>query len=120
MTKATKTKPKKTEDKKLILRCSRTLRDRLAAQAAQNVLDGVSKKLGPGSFSANAVITEIFAKELGLDYQKDPTFENRTTGRIGISIRLPSDIFAALTKRAENDGISINEEMHRILEREMT
>ena len=112
-----KRKPEK-EEKIVIFRTTRALRDKLVKRAAQNVLDGTRMGLGSGStYSVNHAATDIVAKELNIEFEREDTIEESHSNRVGMSFLFPMNIFEALKSKAERDGISVNEELQRILDR---
>lgn len=101
----------------LIFRTNRALRDKLVRKAAQDVLDGNRMGLGAGAtYSVNRVSTELVAKALGIEYERKDEVVDNESNRVGMSFLFPIHIHDALKARAERDGISINEELQRILD----
>lgn len=109
-------KPEK-DEKIVIFRTTRILRDRLVRRAAKNVLDGTRMGLGSGStYSVNHAATEIVAKALNLEFERGDTIEATGGNRVGMSFLFPMHIFEALKNKAEKNGVSVNQELQRILE----
>lgn len=103
--------------KALIFRTTRALRDKLVRKAAQDVLDGHRIGLGAGAtYSVNHAATQLIANALGIEFEREDAILDTSSNRVGMSFLFPPDIYEALKAKAERDGISINEELQRILE----
>lgn len=103
--------------KPFIFRTTRGLRDRLVRKSAQNVLDG-RIGLGAGAtYSVNHCATELVAEQLGIEWERHNVLEVTGNERVGLSFRFPVHIYDALKAKADQDEISINEELQRILDR---
>lgn len=116
---AKKTDEKASAERVVIFRTTRTLRDKLAKKAAQNVIEGKHIGLGAGgTYSVNHTVTEIFASELGLEFKREEgKIKDSKSSRVGLSFLFPTYIYDALKDKSERDGVSMNELMQRILEK---
>ena len=103
--------------KALIFRTTRALRDKLVRKAAQDVLDGHRVGLGAGAtYSVNHAATKLIADALGIEYEREDAILDTSSNRVGMSFLFPPNIYEALKAKADLDGVSINEELQRILE----
>jgi len=114
-----KLKPKQSveSDKIVIFRTSRALRDKLMRKAAQDVIDGISVGIGAGAaYSVNRTATKMLASVLGVEFSRETKHADKTGKHVGMSFLFPIEIYEALRDKSERDGVSINEELQRILE----
>lgn len=106
------------KSKVVIFPTTRALRDKLVKKAAQEVIEGTQMGLGAGAtYSVNNAATKLLAAALGLEYKHKYTHEDVTSNKVGMSFLFPQYIYDSLKEKAERDGISINEELHRTLEK---
>lgn len=109
---------KEIDSKVVIFRTTRALRDKLVKKAAQDVIDGTQMGLGAGAaYSVNNAATKLLAAALGLEYKHEYKHENRTSNKVGMSFLFPQHIYDGLKEKADRDGISVNEELQRTLEK---
>ena len=102
----------------ILLRTYREVRDAVVRKAAERVLEG-RVGLGPGaSYSANQCIIELVCDELNIQYSKEQAVED-VDGKIGLSLRFPEHVHAALLVKAQSERLSFNEKLNQILQKKL-